>query len=405
MKIFTVVYRHWRPGYSWFGRDSGLVTEGLISLGVESRLVILQTPNMPQDNRFLPACERDFLSPSFWRQFRLDGIVLQGGGESRTEPVAEAIRQAEIPLLFRLDTDGVFAPQIDSYLFTYNLWWWLAHHRKWPSLMRALGVTLLKYVFSDRLGPGRLVRRFSRSDILLAESRIACSRLKRMFVNFSQAESAKKIVHLPIPVRDELVYTTETQKEDIIVSVARWYDAQKDAPKLLRILAPVLRQNETYRAVIIGDGDEFVRHLVVRYAHDVSNRIQVTGRLKHEAILQYELPAKIFICSSRAESMNISSAEALCCGCSIVGPAEIASMHEYTSLRSGTMAWTRRDIDYIDAVNAEIKEWDSGNRDPQAISRYYRSILSPKSIAKELVHLVNSIRSKNSLAWHEDSLS
>ena len=83
--------------------------------------------------------------------------------------------------------------------------------------------------------------------------------------------------------------------------------------------------------------------------------------------------------------MNISSAEALCCGCSVVGPAEIASMHEYVAASSGTLAWTRRTEDFSDAVEAEILAWRQGQRDPVAISAHYCGLLSPEAIAQKIL--------------------
>jgi len=397
MIIDTAVFRQWHTPYEWFGRDSGLVTDGLRKLGITSRLIILQAPGMPEDDRFLPASAAQFLSPEFWCGLGADAIILQGGGEAATEPVAEAIRQARIPLIFRLDTDGVLAPQVDPYLFAYNAWWWLAHHHKYPAWVRVAGITTLKHLFPTRLGPGRLLRRFSRADALLAESRIASSRLRRMIFEHGQPGLVSRIIHMPIPIPDKWAYPAgSVAKEDVIVSVARWYDAQKDAPKLVRVLSRVLLHNPGFRAVIIGDGDHFVRKLVDRYAGHVKDRITITGRMAHENIPTHEKRAKIFVCSSRAESMNISSAEALCCGCSVVGPGEIASMHEYSSFQSGTITWTRRDSDYVDAVNAEIDEWKWGRRNPIAISNHFRKILSSESIAKRLVGLVCEIKGERS---------
>jgi hypothetical protein len=110
--------------------------------------------------------------------------------------------------------------------------------------------------------------------------------------------------------------------------------------------------------------------------------------LPHERIPDYERRAKIFVCSSRAESMHISSAEALCSGCSVVGAAEIASMHEYASMASGTMAWTRRTSDFVDAVGAEIFAWKQGLRNPTNISMNFRKSLDSQNIADSMCRLI-----------------
>lgn len=387
-KIYTAVFRHWHEPYAWFGRDSGLVTEGLRRIGVDSRLVILQTPTMPHDERFLPASREQFLDSGFWKSLALDGVVLQGGADVGIDPVSAAIRESGTKLLLRLDTDGVVAPQVDPYLYCYNLWWWLAFHHRHPAWMLALGKAGLKTLFPNKFGPGRVIRRLLLGDFLLAESRIAAARLKRLLRTHGAVGAAERVVHLPIPVAPEWNYPESTPKENILISVARWNDAQKDAPKLIASLGSVLKHNHEYRAVVIGNGKDLLRALVSKLAKGCEDRIELTGRLHHVEIPKYEQRAKIFICSSRAESMSISSAEALCCGCSVVGPAEIASMHEYVSASSGTLAWTRRTNDFCDAVNAEIACWQAGQRDPVAMSAYFRGHLDSTKNAQSIRDLI-----------------
>ena len=384
-RIYTAVFRHWHEPYAWFGRDSGLVTEGLRRIGVDSRLVILQTPKMPDDERFLAASREQFLDSGFWKSLALDGVVLQGGADVGIDPVSAAIKESGTKLLLRLDTDGVVAPQVDPYLYCYNLWWWLAFHHRHPAWMLALGKAGLKTLFPNKLGPGRVIRRLLLGDFLLAESRIAAARLKRLLRIHGAAGAAERVVYLPIPVAPEWNYPKSTPKENILIAVARWNDAQKDAPKLMATLGSVLKHNGEYRAVVIGNGDGLLKSLVSNHAKGCEDRIELTGRLDHTEIPKYEQRAKIFICSSRSESMNISSAEALCCGCSVVGPAEIASMHEYVAASSGTLAWTRRTEDFSDAVEAEILAWRQGQRDPVAISAHYCGLLSPEAIAQKIL--------------------
>lgn len=387
-RIYTAVFRPWRPNYSWFGRDSGLVTQGLRNIGVESRLVILRNEGIPCDDRFLAVDRAQFCDSAFWKSLDLDAVVLQGGGDIGMEAALSAIRSSGTKLLLRLDSDGVIAPQADPYLYTYNLWWNLAYHHKHPAFLIALAKAFLKYLFPDRFGPGRIAKRLAQGDILLIESRIAASRLQRVLKNHDFEEIAAKVVHLPIPIPDGWSYDPNQDKENTIISVARWYDAQKDAPKLIQIIGKVLRQQSNFNAIIIGDGEDYLKKLISNHAKDVSERIEIKGRLPHIEIARYLKKAKIFICTSRAESMNISSAEAACCGCSIVGPAEIASMHEYTSFNSGTMAWTRRTSDFVDAVNAEITAWYFFERNPLKICMYFRNLLSQQKIAKELERIV-----------------
>jgi hypothetical protein len=65
-------------------------------------------------------------------------------------------------------------------------------------------------------------------------------------------------------------------------------------------------------------------------------------------------------------------------------------MHEYTSFNSGTMAWTRRTSDFVDAVNAEITGWNLNKRDPIAISQIFRNEFLPEKVAYRLKFISGS---------------
>lgn len=390
-KIYTAMCRPWFPEYAWFGRDAGLVTEGLLQAGAESRLVIIASPGMPDDARFLPANREQFHDPVFWRELGADAVVLQDGGTAAAEPVADAIQAAGSKVFLRMDSDGVIAPQVDPYLYTYTRWWWLKHNRKRPAMLRALGTSLLKLAMPARYGPGRIARRLARGDAILVESSIAASRLRRLLCTAGAPEAAAKVVRAPIPVPEDRSYGPEDgPKKNLIVAAGRWRDPQKDAPKLVKVLGATLARHPGYAAVVLGDGADKIRALVGKHAPNVAGRIDIAGRVPHQKISATEREAKIFLCSSRAESMSIATAEALCCGCSVVGPAEIAAMHDYVARESGTLAWTRRARDLDDAVSAEIDAWTRGERDPVAISRNFRDRFAPRSVAASLLTLLEA---------------
>ena len=207
-----------------------------------------------------------------------------------------------------------------------------------------------------------------------------------------RSDIAEKIFHVPIPVpqlpRDQI----PPAREKIILSVGRWDDAQKDAPKLIRVMGNVLARHPDYRAIVIGNGDDGIRQLIKRHATAFQNRILVIGRSTPEEIAAHERKARIFLCSSRGESMHIASAEAVCRGCSVVGPAQIPALQEYAGIQSGTLAWTRRTNDLADAVSAEIAAWESGRRDPEAIGSHFAFQFAPETIARQIVKHVKSIR-------------
>jgi glycosyltransferase involved in cell wall biosynthesis len=431
LKLYTAVYRNWHPGYSWFGRDSGLVTQGLREIGVDSRLVILKSPDLPNDDRFLPATKSQFCCSKFWCELGLDAVVLQGGGEAATQPVADAIKESGTKLFYRMDTDGVVDPSVDKWLFLYGKWWtyanpyryryvkweellWAKEHsrgltnspkpvsinsnlkkecfaltKKWLSRPFAIFlVFLLKIFLNNKFGSGNIYKRLKKADFILVESKIATARLQRLISYFSDFDSSPKIITLPIPIPSFEKTPPSPARSNTVITAGRLYDNQKDAKLFVKVIAQFLRIRKDYNAIAIGDGFRYVEHLVQKYAHDVSDRIQILGRSSPEQIRAIEEKCKIFICTSRGESMHIASAEAVCAGCSIVGPAEIASIQDYVSFQSGSIAFTRRASDLIDAILSEANEWDAGRRCPSRISEFFSYRFSPLNHSKELFSLI-----------------
>jgi glycosyltransferase involved in cell wall biosynthesis len=388
-RVYTAVFRPWYPQYSWFGRDSGLVTEGLRKIGVDSRLVILPSEGMPIDDRFIPATSDQFCDSQFWKSLNLDAVIFQGGGDRGVEPATRAIKRSGTKLLLRLDSDGVVAPQSDIYLYYYNLWWWLGFHKKHPAFLLAFFRTIIKLILPAHFGPSRLASRLSIGDISLIETELAKARLSRV-LNRPKSDVQKiKFEVLPIPVPNDRRYNSQTPKERLIVSTARWDDPQKDGKKLIETLGYFLKRNPDYNAIVIGHGEELLSKALRKTFSDISDKIELSGRLSHDKIPFILQRAQIFLCSSRAEGFPNSVGEAVCCGCSVVGPAEIASMHFFASHSSGTLAWTRRTHDFVDAVNAEANAWNSGKRNPAQISAHFLNHLSPKSIGEQLLKIIS----------------
>ena len=101
--------------------------------------------------------------------------------------------------------------------------------------------------------------------------------------------------------------------------------------------------------------------------------------------------SKIFLMSSRHESFGIAAAEALCAGCSVVGPPHIPSVPWFCGSDSGTVATTYSKTGLGDALEAEASAWETGMRDPLKISANWHSRVGAEAVARQLVSLLETI--------------
>jgi hypothetical protein len=101
--------------------------------------------------------------------------------------------------------------------------------------------------------------------------------------------------------------------------------------------------------------------------------------------------SKIFLMTSRTESFNIAAAEALCCGCSVVGPVEIASVPFFAGEASGTVACRQRRSHFLDALGAEVQAWEAGMRNPGRIAQTWLAAVGSAAVAKKTLECLASL--------------
>jgi glycosyltransferase involved in cell wall biosynthesis len=155
----------------------------------------------------------------------------------------------------------------------------------------------------------------------------------------------------------------------------------KNAPFLVKVLGRVLAEVPDYSVRIIGSSEDHVRGLVSGLDAGCRSRIEIPGLIRNPELPPHYQEAQICLCPSYTESFHIASAEALCCGCSVVGDARIASMPYFVSLGAGTLACDRSLDNFVDAVMAEISAWRSGERNPTQIATAAASKFHPANVA------------------------
>ncbi len=385
--ILTATPMLYGESQGFFARDAGLLCLALRELGVNSRFVALGEPHVPDEPPLILGRPDQFTDASWWRQWNADAVVLNSWAAPRYEPVARAIKSSGAKLMVRLDSDGCKSPRagFGHFLgFTYSLA--RDGHTPLPGLY-ALAKTLA-FRFAPALHDSGMLAHLAHADVIGIESPRAAERLSDFLAQLGRTELAARVRVVPHPVREEFKLNTAAAKQRKIIAVGRWDSHFKNAPLLVESLTLALEAEPDASAVIVGPGEQEVQCRTNKLSQDVRERIRVAGRLGSDALRGELETSQILLVTSRYESFHIAAAEALCCGCSVVGPAHISSMHFFTGHASGTLAPSLDANVFADALSRELAAWRDGARDPAAISRHWRGTVSARAVAERVMELL-----------------
>jgi glycosyltransferase involved in cell wall biosynthesis len=372
-------------GSAFWGRDLGLVCLGLGTLGVDARFVALGQPGERKDVPLITCTLELMQQAAWWKQWNVDRVVLNSWGAPRYEPIARAIKNAGIKLILMLDTEGLVSPHVWPWRFLQQKYFIDKESGKFFPSARALLKTLAAGVRKHHAGT---IRHLEHADLFVLPSPLALQRYSRYLLAMNRADLVGRLQFVPYAVVKEMTYDPRIPKKPVIIAVGRWQSLQKNAPLLLKVLERVLSEQPHYSARIIGSGAEIVQKLVQQMNSDCKSRLDIVGRVDHAKLPAFYRESQIFLCTSRYESFLIAAGEALCCGCSVVGDARIASLPYLAGLGSGTVSCDSSVVNLRDAVTAEINAWQSGERDPAQISQMWQVRLHADHVAEAFLKLV-----------------
>ena len=193
------------------------------------------------------------------------------------------------------------------------------------------------------------------------------------------------MVVIPYPVDEQFLtgdVPTAADRADRIVAIGRWDDSQKDGPLLAAAIERVAAVRPKTEFVVIGrNGTEVFSRLCKQVA-----RVRYLGVQPPSVIGQFLRASRTLALSSGWESGPIVASEALCAGCSLVGPAWVPTIPWYCGEGAYGTVFERRSASALaGALAAELAEWDIGGRDPRTISAYFRPWFTPASVCRSLL--------------------
>lgn len=367
-RIYTCTPVAFHGNASFFTRDTGLICRSLQGAGIESRPVMplpAHADDLPGEVLRVPPAR--LRSAAWWRSLGLDGVVLYSWGDPRYTAVAAAIKRAGIRLVIHYDANCE-----------------LHEHLQRPGGALKRLVNRLKDAAVNRLR----ARHLAYADAITCSAPMA--QAFRTDPYYGQHVAAKCIT-MPGPV-NRVFRFRGLARERLMLAVGNWANSVPKRPEMLTAALEAYYaatpDHLRCRTEIYGTATDYLLAWHAALPADTQRWVTLAGRATPEQLANACNRARFIICPSRSEGSHGASAEALCCGCSVVcpnRPVMLCNVIWYTSRESGTVAADDTPQGLADAMAAENAAWDSGLRNPQQISAAWQPCFDQAEILPRLL--------------------
>jgi glycosyltransferase involved in cell wall biosynthesis len=378
----------------FFTRDSGLLCEGFKTLGYETQAIMLGPKREDDDERILRATMEEFCDAEFWRSFKAKGVVFYGWAMPCYTPICRAIKAAGLILVAHMDTGGLLSVRVE-----FRLCVPLLFRRYWDTSGFVIGsvkatLSLIRGMVPQWMDRPRL-EHMELADLIGGVSPISCDRIKYFATYYERHDIASKVRLIGHPVSPAMRYKGGAKKMQIC-AVGRWTqnDLVKQPYMMLKVLKEALSNESEYQVIIIGEYDLAFENNLKDMMGELYTKIILLGRKTSEEIASVLNESRISLCTSMSESFHIASAEALCCGCSVVSYKSpyLPSFDYFVSENSGVLANDGSTASLAGALVDEMRMWNHGVRDPQLISDLWTHQLHAECVTKSILGFVESAK-------------
>ncbi len=350
-KIYTCTPISFHANEGFWIRDTGLINRNLRRAGVDSKC-ILRKPTHEDDESseyVIRASLWNLMSATWWKKLNLDGVILYSWGLPQYLPIARALRKADIPFSIHWDGGSDMLPP---------------HHLPFPKRLFIWG----KFLMMDYLRAKHL----SYANAVTMAPPVRDAFMLRNVYRLTHL--AEKCIESPCPVSGDCRYDGR-EKENLIIAVGRWNDEkQKRQQFLMKTLNAYYTDGGNAATEIYGIITAELQDWYASLPEPTRKHIILKGYLNNDRLKDVYRRARCILCTSSHEGSHNVSAEALCCGCSVVTtnrPKELAVVHWYTSRQSGSIAKNDSPEALAEALHSELRAWEERKRNPAEIAAYW----------------------------------
>ena len=389
MRIYTCTPVEFGGGPDFFARDSGLLCRGFQSLGIESHAIMPGASRANDDPDLIRTNYENLESATWWQAQKIDALVLYAWGRPKFRKVALAIRRAGIFLILNQDNGGFISPLAGWRGWLQERWIMSGQGADLSAWLRFLITTLKEFTYGLLITDPLRALHLKQSNVIACVSPQAVDCYRRLCRIYGGPTLADRVTLIPHAVESHFSYHSEPKNRHI-VCVGRWDDQIQKRPKmLLRVITRLLEEDPLVSISIAGSITDEIRlwHSSMRPID--RDRIHLCGAMERSELAALLNRSQIFYSPSAYESFGIAAAEALCCGCSVVGTRSLAmpAFEWFVTKNSGTLGEDNV-TSHVSALLIELKAWDESKRQPEQISSTWRERLHAPRLAQSIVSML-----------------
>ena len=372
---------------TFFSRDSGLCCRALQALGASAK-VVMPEPAWDDEPDVLRAPYGRLSDPGFWREQGAAAVILYSWANPRYTSIAEAIHASGLKLYLNMDTEGLISPFVEPRAHIRATYWEECQKRG-PFCGILVAFCRLGWQCVGLHKHFSRLRHMDCADAIGVVSPIGAERIRQYARFFRRNDIAQKVHSISHPI-DQAMHYTGCVKQETVIAVGRWDDPVKRPEVLIEAAVKVLSRHPAVRFVIAGKDAIRCAVEITARVPEAKNRVTGYERLDHDRLCEQMSAAQIVLCTSRSESFHAASAEALLCGCSIVGPQSphLPSLPYFIDGGLSGRLSDNTPEGLADAVLEELDAWKSGKRDAAGIAKTWRERTVSTVVVKQIDNLL-----------------
>lgn len=370
----------------------GNVLMGLLERGASPTLVTADKPKLLDYSPPFPvirASTESFANPHFWQEVDADLVLAYTWLNRNYNATIRSIKQSGKLLMIRADRDGrIGYPLTPRAHYSHPVWTATGLRNL---ARRAASRILGKYLASA------LLQQFILADAIYIESLDARANLAHWLGYWNRPDLMSKVHHIPVALSDEFITAEIPKKERQVVAVGRWNDwRMKNTKVAVRVLCRLLTSRPTFRVAMLGPGEGLIRRALAEATSSPSSRFSIIGARPQKDVVRTLGESMVLFMPSHWEGFPLAAAEAVCMGCTVSGSPIEALRSLVRDGGSGTIATSFGEDALLEALVRDTEKWESGDYDPETLSRMWRGEFDRRRVADRILTLARSLAGKHS---------